>query len=332
MQVCNFDRSANPRCYSVVGRLLFVQAPSSQLSQLLERLFAGWQLTPVGFQDQQPQVVIDCHVGENVVLIPDGLARFEIAEQAQCYISDDGLIVDFENSLLQLSGIEPVNIRIAFKNEPASIDLSLAQTVSFAVCAGLRRHGIFELHSAGLVAPHSNSGVVIIGPSGSGKSTLTTQLAASGWTYLSDDELLMTIEQDQVVARGFRYFFALSAETMAATGVVFGGAMSSDAKIRFEPVDVFGQKPAESAIPRALFFTSLSGKGETQVVELSQSETMSRLLRACPWATYDREVARENLKLLSHLARQSRGFDLIAGRDLLTPGYAGEFLKTFINV
>jgi hypothetical protein len=331
MQVSNFDRSANPRCYSVVGRLLFVRTQSSQLSQLLERLFAGWQLTPVDVQDQQPQIVIDCHVGENVVSISPGLERFEIAEQAQCYLSDDGLIVDFESSLLQLSGRDPVQILIAFKNEPASIDVNLSRTLSFAVCAGLRRHGIFELHSAGLVGPHTNSGVVIIGPSGSGKSTLTTQLAASGWKYLSDDELLLTVEQDQVVARGFRDFFALSAEAMAASGVVFGGAISGDAKTRFEPVAVFGQKAVESVIPRALIFTSISGKVETQVVELSQTETMSRLLRACPWATYDREIARENLKVLSHLARQSAGFDLVAGRDLLAPGYADEFLKSIIK-
>jgi len=233
--------------------------------------------------------------------------------------------------LLQLSGKDPVQILIAFKREPTAIDGNLARTLSFAVCAGLRRHGIFELHSAGLVEPASEAGVVISGPSGSGKSTLTTQLAASGWKYLSDDELLLTVEQDTVVARGFRTFFALSAEAMAATGVVFGVAISRDVKTCFEPVEVFGQKAAISAIPRALFFTSISGKIDTQVVELSQTETMSRLLRACPWATYDREIARENLKVLSHLARQSTGFDLVAGRDLLKPGYAGELLQTFIK-
>jgi hypothetical protein len=58
---------------------------------------------------------------------------------------------------------------------------------------------------------------------------------------------------------------------------------------------------------------------------------MTRLLRACPWATYDRSVAGDNLELLSTLARQARGFDLSAGRDLLNPGYAASLLSAALN-
>jgi hypothetical protein len=61
--------------------------------------------------------------------------------------------------------------------------------------------------------------------------------------------------------------------------------------------------------------------------KLTQAETMTRLLRACPWATYDTSIAGANLKLLSSLARQANGFNLSAGRDLLDPGHASLFLK-----
>ena len=331
MQVCNSDRPASPSCYAVVGRLLFVQSQTSRLAQLTEQVFAGWQLTPESRPFDQPHVIIDCLVGDNVVSIPSGLERFELADQAQCYVTEGGLFVDFRNSLMQLSAGEQVSIKIAFKSEPTSIDLNFARTLSFAVCAGLRRHGIFELHSAGLLTPDSESGVMIVGPSGSGKSTLTTQLANAGWKYLSDDELLLTVEEDQVVARGFRRFFALSAEAVVSTGVSLDGTVSDSKKACFEPVDAFGKKPAERATPRYLFFTSLSRKVETHVIELSRTETMTRLLRACPWATYDREIAAENLKVLSKLTRQSRGFELVAGQDLLAPGYASDLLKSFIK-
>jgi hypothetical protein len=53
---------------------------------------------------------------------------------------------------------------------------------------------------------------------------------------------------------------------------------------------------------------------------------MMRLLRACPWATYDKSIAGANLNLLSALAQQSRGFNLSAGRDLLEPGFAASFI------
>jgi hypothetical protein len=49
---------------------------------------------------------------------------------------------------------------------------------------------------------------------------------------------------------------------------------------------------------------------------------MTRLIRSCPWATYDTSIAGANLELLSTLARQAIGFDLSAGRDLLEPDFA----------
>jgi len=54
---------------------------------------------------------------------------------------------------------------------------------------------------------------------------------------------------------------------------------------------------------------------------------MMRLIRACPWATYDTSIASANLEVLSALARQAIGFDLVAGRDLLVPGFASELLS-----
>jgi len=53
---------------------------------------------------------------------------------------------------------------------------------------------------------------------------------------------------------------------------------------------------------------------------------MMRLIRACPWATYDTAIASANLVVLSALARQATGFDLSAGRDLLVPGRGAELL------
>ena len=76
------------------------------------------------------------------------------------------------------------------------------ESTSFAVCAALRRFGIFELHSAGMVHPESEKVLLIIGPSGSGKSTLALQLAMAGWPYLSDDELLLSLVDAMKLKRG----------------------------------------------------------------------------------------------------------------------------------
>jgi hypothetical protein len=73
-------------------------------------------------------------------------------------------------------------------------------------------------------------------------------------------------------------------------------------------------------------FTTISGAKETQLHKLTQAETMSRLIRACPWATYDTAVAGPNLELLSRLARQAKGFNLMAGTDLLEPDGAAQIV------
>ena len=192
------------------------------------------------------------------------------------------------------------------------------RAASFAVCAALRRFGLFDLHSAGVIEPESGKAVLIIGPSGSGKSTLALQLAQSGWSYLSDDELLLSSRDGAVEARGFRSFFAVSEA---------GAAL----KHCFEPEVVLGSKRTDQAVPGLLLFIRLNGESRSQMKRLTQAETMMRLITACPWATYDKSIAGVNLELLSALARQANGVDLSAGRDLLDPGFADSFLRGVFN-
>ena len=212
--------------------------------------------------------------------------------------------------MVQLVNGSSVTVDVSFTDLPQLGDPLLGRAVSFAVCAGLRRYGLFDIHSAGVVEMESDAGVLIVGPSGSGKSTLALQLVQSGWSYLSDDELLLSLNGAVVEARGFRSFFAVS-------------QVGAQSKHCF----VLPAKRTEHASPRSLLFISLNGDRRSELKALTQSETMMRLLSACPWATYDKSIAGPNLALLSTLARQARGFDLSAGRDLLDPGFAVRLLR-----
>ena len=338
------DRPASQSFYAVAGRLLFVESLDPTLAPQIDRLFAGWQLTPVSSPDRNPDIKITFACGE-LPHIPAGLSQFEVAEGGRCYSAGDEFYLVFTNSLLHLKGANASSLGpqasrlhagVADANESGRRDAcgpsadvcvwvkrakelndaELARVTSFAVCAALRRFGMFELHGAGVVAPESGDGVLIIGPSGSGKSTLTSQLARAGWGYLSDDELLLSVNGAEIEARGFRSFFALAANE------------KSNLKSCFEPADVFATPRAEKIAPRFVFFTRISGADETQLHKLTQAETMSRLIRACPWATYDTAVAGPNLQLLSRLARQAKGFNLMAGTDLLEPEQASRILSS----
>ena len=327
------DRPASPTFYAVAGRLLFVECTDLRLGNLIERLFTGWQLTPVVPAGQSSDIRIKFFCGDDPLEIPRNLNQFEIAEGGQCYTDGADYYLTLGDSLLRLQNKNPITVDLWLRELPVPDDPMLARMTSFAVCAALRRFGLFELHSAGVVHPESEEGVLIVGPSGSGKSTIALQLAIAGWPYLSDDELLLSVVDDAVEARGFRSFFAVSSETAVAARIdkIGGLSISKQLKTCFEPDVVLGSSQRSSATPGSLFFIGLGGEYKSQINKLTQAETMTRLIRACPWATYDTAIASANLNVLSKLARQTRGFSLLAGRDLLEPHCASDLLLRYLG-
>src|SRR5829696_431148 len=187
------DRPASRAFYSVAGRLLFVETHDHRLRNLIGLLFGGWQLTPVSFPDRSPDIRINFFSGETRFELPRHLHQFEIAEGGRCYTDGADFYLALRDSVVHLVSGTPVTVDVSLAELPGPRDPLLARIASFAVCAALRRFGLFDLHSAGVVSPESGKGVLIVGPSGSGKSTLALQVAKSGWSYLSDDELLLSL-------------------------------------------------------------------------------------------------------------------------------------------
>ena len=314
------DRPASRDFYSVAGRLLFVESIDRELRNLIVELFSGWQLTPVPVPHRSPDIRISFSCGETPQEIPRDLNHFEIAEGGKCYTDGADFHLVLGNALVHLQHGSPVSVDVSLTELPGTGDPMLARTASFAVCAGLRRFGLFDLHSAGVVDPQTGKGVLIVGSSGSGKSTLVVQLATAGWSYLSDDEVLLSLVDGGVEARGFRSFFAMST-----------GKEGETFKHCFEPDTVFETPRTTEVLPGVVVFTRLNNASQSRLTKLTQTETMMRLIRACPWATYDTAVASANLEVLSALARQVIGFDLAAGRDLLVAGFASGFLSSCLR-
>ena len=310
-----FDRPAFQAFYSVAGRLLFTECNNPELRKLIVDLFSGWQLTPVSLPGRSPDIQINFSCGEEPQSAPHDRDQFEIAEGGKCYTDASGLRLELGGAVVHLVNGSSVTVDVSFAALPQSGDPLLGHAASFAVCAALRRYGLFDMHSAGVVEPESGMGVLIVGPSGSGKSTLSMQLVKSGWSYLSDDELLLSFNEGVVEARGFRSFFAVS-------------EAGAQLKHRFD----LPAKRTEQALPGSVLFVRLHGERRSELKALTQTQTMMGLLRACPWATYDKSIASANLELLSALARQARGFDVSAGSDLLEPDFAARLLKPTLIV
>ena len=319
------DRPTYVRSYGIAGRSLFIECSDLRFGQLIERLFARWQLAPVFSPEHTADIQVKVTCGDSLPELPDGLTCFEIADGGQCFTNGVDLYIVHRNCLLQLQHGTSLSVRLWFEEFPGPGDPILVRATSFAVCAALRRFGLFELHSAGVVHPENDKGFLIVGPSGSGKSTLALQLAMDGWPYLSDDEVLLSLINHEVEARGFRRLFAVHADTASALGLPLSVETS---KTCFEPDAVVLSSRRPQAMPRFLLFIQVRDEPKTHLNKLTQSEAMGRLIRACPWASYDTSIAGANLEVLSRLARQASAFDLHAGRDLLVPGCASELLSS----
>jgi len=336
MKAVNATRQSRRLVYHVAERSVTIDALDTPAADLVEKVFAEWHLIPKGENgSRSTSCTIRIRTGSDHPSIPPGSHRFEIADNGICHSNGSTLYLEIHNSIvvLGLPGLADVEVWI---NPAGTSDFQeLIRVVSYAFSSALRRCGLFELHSAAVVDPTSNKGVLIIGPSGSGKSTLTTQLAAAGWPYLTDDVLMLGARNSEIAAWPIRRCFAITEQTLSQnqflqTRVSFAQLGNAE-KARFQPHEVFVSGFKASCNPRSLFFSQVSHKEESRISPLSAGEVMTRLLRMSPWAAYDQSTAREHLSGLSRLAQQCKGFDLFAGSDFLLPGKASGVMAGLVH-
>ena len=318
---CEVGRPALTRYYAIAGRSLCVEALDEGSATLSRNFLSDFHLVPLTDRSTaKPSYTIKIRARETPPLVPQGLESFEVA-LGHCYLNGSCYYLAVEESLI-----------VVAKSE------RLVNVMSYVLEAALRRCGLYQLHGSGVVEPKTNIGALMIGESGSGKSTLATLLAARGWSYLTDDALLLDQEQDAVRARGIRKFFAASERTLAACRLpeiesALGPPITSDpSKRRLEPAIAFPGRAKESCIPGMLLFTSITNNQKSVISSLSSGDAMAQLIKFNPWASYDKTTAREHLRLLSRLANQCQSFSLGAGLDVLAqPSYAEELLTALLK-
>jgi hypothetical protein len=255
--------------------------------------------------------------------LPPGCQTFEVP-RGHCHAKGDEHYLDIDESRIAVYPADARLVCVWFGTTAhARHPVAVVNTLSYAVQAALRRSGLYVLHAAGVVEPQTGAGFVVVGNSNSGKSSLTIRLAGAGWRYLSDDMLVLAEADGEVESWALRRIFSVSSASLANSGVsgleaALGATVNSDpTKRKLEPRVSFPDGFVESCRPRVLLFPTLTGEAASRVERLSSGEAMARLIRQCPWASYDAGTAREHLRVLGLLAKQSVSYSLSAGLDLL---------------
>jgi hypothetical protein len=190
---------------------------------------------------------------------------------------------------------------------------------TFALLKLLRPLGIYWLHAAGVLSPEG-LGTLIIGPSGSGKSTLTIGLIRQGWSYLSDDALLLHRQPEGIAGLAWRRDVSIDAAAAEAyADLPLGEAVGNAAggyKRRVGIQQVYPGQALSSCRPRALLFSRVEPHSPSALRPLDRATALKRLLDQSGPALFDRDTMETHLELLRQLLRQATPYELRAGFDL----------------
>jgi hypothetical protein len=313
-------RPATKMFYLVAGCTFLIEAYDNWSHGAVSEIFSGWFFTALPECDvPAPDATIRVRSGVNPPAIPPGLAPFPIINGGTCFTDGSRYYIKFDDSLVAFGPGKSRQVDL-WIDKPYPYDSGdVVQLLCHALSPALRRCNIFEIHSGGVIPPHGDKAILIAGPSGSGKSTLTSQLANSGWRYLSDDILLVYGGKENLHVQAFRRFFALTANTISALKLtrVAPSEGSGRYKERVIPQEHFGPGLVQEAVPRTMVFPMITGEPQSRTTQLTPTQTMSRLLRLCPWASYDKPTSVQHLQTLGALANGTTAYDLFAGTDIL---------------
>ena len=193
----------------------------------------------------------------------------------------------------------------------------------------LREKGWFGLHAAGLV--WRGNGVLLVGRSDSGKSTLAYSLVRRGWSYLTDDAVLVHQSGKEVVAVSFREDFGLDPESVRyfpEVAICRDRQPTDPAKFRVRMDRLHPGRFQPRCRPALLILPELVDISESRLVPLRRSEAFGRLVQASLLlGCADDPAERHLLDVMGWLVRQAPAYLLEAGPDLLDrPGRLEQLL------
>jgi hypothetical protein len=307
------------RNYTVAGRNVSFVCGDNETTGKVTRLLSGWHFA-LGVDDPVGAFTIQL-LQEAPPPMPGGAAAFAV-HHGECFVDGDSWCLSTSDSWMRVQPLAMRRVDVWIGAETMQSSTAFARLLFYATQAALRQLGLFELHAAAVLSP-AGSGVLVIGPSGSGKTTLAMRLTAAGWPNVADDLVLIRETPSAAEAFAFRRVFAATETTLDACPPPSLEEATREPnefepnKRRLDPEVLFPGRFASSCVPAVLVFPVITGEAETKTRTIAAPDALTRLLRMCPWASYDTAVARPHLSALARLAQQCVSYELFAGTDLL---------------
>jgi hypothetical protein len=163
-------------------------------------------------------------------------------------------------------------------------------------------------------------GLLVVGASGNGKSTLALGLVRAGWSYLSDDALLLRPTPDGVEALALRQGLYIDAARSADySDLPLGEEVPvtrgrQKRKVAIE--EVYPGRHLDRCMPRLLVFPRIMPQNQSELVPLDPVRALKLLLAESAPQLFDTKTMARHLEVLKTLLQQSTAYELRAGIDL----------------
>jgi hypothetical protein len=189
--------------------------------------------------------------------------------------------------------------------KPGPFDVSAALTIIAGLL--LVRSGRTPVHAGAVVHPETGLAWLLVGDTHSGKSTTTANLVRAGWSYLSDDYVVLSCsDSGAVMVEGWPDDFHLDEGWHSGnpTGVR-GTTRESDVRpnARLEKAELAG-----------MFFPRVDASLPTSVTPTAGVIALERVIRQSPWLIADPLSARGVLDMMRSAAGKNTA-DIRLGRD-----------------
>lgn len=187
--------------------------------------------------------------------------------------------------------------------------------LSFALLSLLRTQGLFPLHAA--CVSRNGRGLLIVADSGGGKTTLASRLLMSGWSYLSDDSVLLRPTDDGVEALALRRdLFVLPGSSELAEDADAETWRDTN-KLRVDVRRRFPDRIVDGCPVDAVLFPEIVPRRSSALSPCSPEDALRLLTHQSLVAELDRSRVRQHLESLARLVNTTRCYVLEACSDLI---------------
>lgn len=259
------------------------------------------------------------------VPIPDAARRLGRTEHGSIWIWQDEnrMYLSHEDSTVAIhpdKGMAHADLGANLRSPSDGRRDPLFYLITMSLVILLRYRGWFALHAAAVT--RNERGILLTASSDSGKSTTTLNLVRQGWSYLSDDTVLLRAEGGCARAYSFRTDFCVDPEAAELFPELdneeWPPSLSDATKWRIDGAAVFPGQFRPTCVPRVLIVPSIADRPESTLTPLDRTDVLGVLFRQGALSlTPNRTVATRQLEVLKQLVHQTDVYRLDAGRDAL---------------